>query len=123
MWISKQPRQLDRTALRRRTLDAFGLAVALAFLPELLGARTGVVLEPHPGWIAVLILAARYGSGGLFTGLLAAAGAVGIGSAGAGAGLMAPWSRLDSGPNLIAVGACLAGSGIASWHLRRQADV
>ncbi|TMQ56945.1 MAG: hypothetical protein E6K76_11890 [Candidatus Eisenbacteria bacterium] len=122
MWIS-EPRHLDRPKLRRRALDAFGLAVALAFLPELVAARAGVVLEPHPGWIAVLVLAARYGSGGLFTGLIAAAGAVGIGSAVAGAGLVTSWSRLDSGPNLIAFGACLAVSGIASWHLRRQADL
>src|SRR3989442_15433700 len=80
-------RQLGRQvapALRRRALDVFGLAVALAFLPELAAARAGVVLEPHPGWIAVLVLAARYGSGGLFAGLIASTGAVGIGSAGAG---------------------------------------
>ena len=123
MWISKQLRHPDRPAPRGRALDTFGLVVALAFLPEFVGARAGVVLQPHPGWIAVLVLAARYGSGGLFTGLIAAAGAVGIGSAVAGSGLVASWSRLDSGPNLIAFGACLAVSGIASLHLRRQADL
>jgi hypothetical protein len=32
-------------------------------------------------------------------------------------------SRLDSGPNLIAFGACLAVSWVASWHLRRHADL
>jgi len=103
--------------------EAVGLAGALAFLPEVVGARAGAVLEPHPGWIAVLLLAARYGSGGFFAGLGACAVAVGIGSTVAGTGLMTRWSRLDSGPNLIAFGACLAVSWIASWHLQRQAGL
>jgi len=103
--------------------ETVGLAAALAFLPEVAAARAGAVLEPHPGWIAVLLLAARYGSGGFFTGLVACAVAVGIASTVAGTGLMTRWSRLDSGPNLIAFAACLAVSWIASWHLRRQADL
>jgi len=107
----------------RHALDAFLLALTLAFLPEVAGTRAGVVLDPHPGWIAVLVLAARYGSGGFFAGLVAAAVAVAIGSAVAGNGLAAAWSRLDSGPNLIAFGGCLAVSWVASWHLRRQADL
>src|SRR5258705_8558741 len=89
MWIARQPRRqvptdAARPTLRRRVIDAFALAFALAFLPELFAARAGAVLEPHPGWIAVLVLAARYGSGGLFAGLIASAAAVGIGSAGPG---------------------------------------
>src|SRR5690242_3286359 len=123
MWISRKSGRRVGPALKTRALDAFGLAVVFAFLPELVGARVGVRLEPHPGWIAVLVLAARYGSEGLFSGLIAAAGAVEVGSAVAGAGLVAPWSRLDSGPNLIAFGACLAISWVGSWHLRRQADL
>src|SRR6058998_2948085 len=108
MSISRQPRRQVGPAPMRRALDALVLAVALAFLPELAGARAGAVLEPHPGWIAVLVLAARYGSGGFFTGLIAAAGAVGVSAAVAGTGLLTSLSRLDSGPNLIAFGACLA---------------
>src|SRR6266850_7365107 len=123
MWISRQAHRHGWPALRKRALDAVGLAVALAFLPELAAARAGVVLEPHPGWIAVLVLAARYGSEGFFAGLIAAAGAVEIGSALAGNWLPTSWSRLDSAPNLIAFGACLAVSWVASWHLRRQADL
>src|SRR5437879_11157325 len=123
MWISERPVRRDEHPLRRLALEAAGLAAALAFLPEVAGARAGAVLEPHPGWIAVLLLAARYGSGGFFAGLGASAGAVGIGSTVAGTELMTRWSRLDSGPNLIAFGACLAGSWFASWHLRRQADL
>ena len=123
MSISRPPGRPIRPALRRRALDAFGLAVVLGFLPELVGARAGVVLEPHPAWIAVLILAARDGSGGFFAGLIAAAAAVAVGSEIGGSGLAASWSRLDSGPNLCAFGACLIVSWVASWHLRRQADL
>jgi len=123
MWISRHPSRHVRPALRRRALAAFGFASALAFLPEFAGVRAGTVLEPHPGWIAVLVLAARYGCGGFFAGLIASAGAVGVGSAIAGSGLMASWSHLDSGPNLIAFGTCLTVSWLASWHLRRQADL
>jgi hypothetical protein len=122
MRISRPGRQA-RPALRRRALDAFGLAVAFALLPELAGPRYGAAFEPHPGWIAVLVLAARYGSGGFFTGLIAAAAAFGIATAVAGTGLVTSWSRLDSGPNLMAFGACLTVSWFASRHLRRQADL
>jgi hypothetical protein len=69
------------------------------------------------------VLAARYGARGLFAGLRSAAGAIGIGSAIAGGAPVTAWSRLDSGPNLIAFGACLAVSSVASWHLRRHADL
>lgn len=123
MWISRESGRQTQPTLKRRVLDAFGLAMAFALLPQLVATRAGAVLEPHPGWIAVLVLAARYGGGGLFMGLIAAAGAVGIGSVVAGPGLVAPWSRLDSVSNLIAFGTCLAICSIASLHLRRQADL
>ena len=122
MWISSQVGPLLRPASRRRALDAFALAVVFGLLPELARSR-GVVLEPHPVWIAVLILAARDGSGGFFAGLIAAAAAVAAGSAIAGTGLAGPWGRLDSASNLIAFGACLMISWVASWHLRRHADL
>ena len=111
------------SALRRRALEAVGLAGLLAFLPELARARSGPALEPHPGWIAVAILAARDGSAGFFAGLVSVVCAVGIGSAVGGAGLAATFARFDSGPNLIAFGTCLTVSWVASWHLKRQADL
>jgi uncharacterized coiled-coil protein SlyX len=123
MWISRRPDHPALPGLRRLALDALGLAVALGFLPELAAGRAGVVLEPHPAWIAVLILAARDGSGGFFAALIAAAAAVGAGSAIAGTGLATSWSRFDSGPNLITFGACLTVSWVASWHLRRHVDL
>ena len=104
-------------------LEAIVLAIALGFLPELAAARSGARLEPHPGWIAVLILAARYSDRGLFAGLGAAAAAVEAGAVSGGAGLAATWSRLGSTPNLIAFGACLIVSWIAAWHLRRAEDL
>jgi len=120
MWTSRRP---GPTGPRRLALDAIGLAVALAFLPELAAVRAGAVLDPHPGWIAVLVLSARYGGGGLFMGLLAAATAVGTGSAAAGTALGSSWSRLDSGPNLVAFAACLAAAWVGSWHLRCQEEL
>src|SRR3989442_5240491 len=122
MWISKQLRHPDRPAPRGRALDTFGLVVALAFLPEFVGARGGVVLQPHPGWIAVLVLAARYGSGGLFTCLIAAAGAVGIGSAGPGPGPLAARGPLHPRAHLIPFRACLPGSQGGSFRFRHHAD-
>ena len=113
----------NRPALRRRALEAVALAVAFALIPEWGRARLGAALEPHPGWIAVLILAARYGVGGFFAGLIAAGIAVLLGSAMNGAGLATLWAPFDSGPNLVAFGACLTVSWVASWHIRRQAEL
>jgi hypothetical protein len=123
MWISRRRGHRAEPTPCARALEALGLAAALALLPELAGARTGIFLEPHPGWIAVIVLAARYGGSGLFAGLIASAGAVAIGSVITGTGIVTSWSRFDSGPNLIAFGVCLAVSWIASWHLRRQEDL
>jgi len=123
MWISRQASRRVRPAVGRQAFDAVGLAAALAFIPELAGARAGAIPQPHPGWIAVLILAARYGHGGFFAGLIAAAVAVGAGAEFAGAGQATAWNGLGSQSNWIACGACLAVSWVASWHLRRQADL
>ena len=122
MWISRDLARKSRPALRRRALDALALAVVFGFLPEL-GRARGFVLEPHPGWIAVLVLAARDGGGGFFAGLIATAAAVTAGSAITGAGLAASWSRLDSAPNLVAFAACLLVSWVGTWHLRRHTDL
>ena len=122
MWTSDQSRQQGRP-LKWRALDACGLAAALGFIPELVEAHSGAVLEPHPGWIAVLVLAARDGSFGFFAGLIAAAVAVALGAVVSGAALATSWSQLDSGPNLTAFGACLVVSWVASWHLRREAGL
>jgi uncharacterized coiled-coil protein SlyX len=87
------------------------------------GTGVKAMLDPHPSWLAVLILAARYGSAGLFAGLVVAAGAVGIASPVTGTDAASTWSRLQSGSNLVALAACLAVSWVSSWHLRARADL
>jgi|SRR5262245_27258593 len=123
MPISK--RTIRRIRWRRfgRAVEALALALVFAVLPELPRVNGGAVLDPHPGWIAVLVLAARYGGPGLFTGLFAAACGIGLGSVIAGAGLAASWGGLESAPNLLALGACLLVSCVTSGHFRRQADL
>ena len=122
MRISRLPRDHAHATLTRRALEAFVLGLAFAFLPELFRS-TDAALDPHPAWIAVVVLAARDGIGGFFAGLTAAAACVGVGSAIGGADLATSWNRLDSGHNLAAFGACLAVSWIGSWHLGRQVDL
>ena len=101
--------------------DAVALAVVFALIPAWAIARAGMVLTPHPGWIAVLVVSARHGGSGFLIGLLVAALAVGLGSAVAGA---APWQgRFDTGPDLIALGACILVSWVASWHVRREEEL
>lgn len=118
MWISDRLRIFVRTSQWVPALTAF----ALAFIPELVRARTGIVLDPHPGWLGVLLLSARSGSGGLLTGVIWAAAGIAVAMAVGDAGLAYAWSGLDTASNLTAFGACLTVSWIASWHLRRYAD-
>src|SRR5688572_360939 len=118
MWISDRVRDQLRIAKWAGPLGAF----ALAFLAELAWARVNVENSPHLGWIGVLLLAARDGTGGLLAGLIAAGGGVATGLAVQRVGLENTGGGLDSGSNLIAFAACLAVSWVASWHLRRHAD-
>src|SRR5262245_49326702 len=108
-------------ALKKRALETLGLAIAFGLVPQLLGARAGAVLAPHPGWIAVLVLAARHGTPGFYSGLFTTGATVVLGSSLAGAGFASPWVYRDAGQDLIAFGACLAVSWIASWQLRMRA--
>ena len=117
MWI------FDRltTVQRRPVWDAIGLAIVFALVPEWVMANTGIVLIPHPGWIAVLVVSARHGSSGFLIGALATAVAVGVGAAVAG---VVPWhGRLDSGLDLVALGACMLVSWVASWHVRHEEEL
>lgn len=107
----------------RRALEASGLAALFALAPVLMRSHRGAMLEPHPAWIAVLVLAARDGSAGLLAGLIACAVAIGAGSLATGAGLMASYAQLASPPNLVAFAACLAVSWVAAWHLRRKEEL
>lgn len=104
-----------------RALEAIGLAAVFSFLPEILSPGDAAAFDPHPGWLAVLVLSARYGSAGFFGGMAAAAALGGLGAAIAGAG--SPWGGLGSERNLMLLGACLIVSWIGSSHNRRQADL
>lgn len=107
----------------RRALAAAALAAGFALVAESVSVRTGLVLAPHPAWIAVMVLGARYGSGGFLAGVAAAAAGVGLGSALSGGDLFATWTGTRGGPDLVALGASLGISWVASTHLRREADL
>jgi len=128
MWTSKVrnstaagPRSGLANVAATRFLEALALAFLFTLVPEWAASRRDAILEPHPFWIAVAILSARHGAGGLLAGVVAGVAAVGIGAALAGADSGISLGRLESAPNLIAFAACLAVSWIASWHLRREA--
>lgn len=104
-----------------RALESLGLAAVFSFLPEILSPGDASAFDPHPGWLAVVILSARYGNPGFFGGMAAAAGLGGLGAVIAGAG--SPWDSLGSERNLIVLGACLIVSWIGSSHNRRQAEL
>src|SRR2546428_9749148 len=120
MWTFDSTGRSARSRRAMRALEALSLAIVFAFLPELPWVNSGVALEPHPGWLAVLVLSARYGSGGFFAGLSSCALAVWAASRIAGTGLADAWGRLDSDLNLMALGASLILARIASCHSRRQ---
>jgi hypothetical protein len=105
-----------------RAAEAAALAAVFAFLPEALQARLGRTLEPHPGWIVVVILGARYGHPGFLAGLVLAAVAAGLGSLISGAPAAA-WIGIGSGADLVAFAACLGITWVASLHLRREAEL
>src|SRR5437667_12816073 len=123
MWTFEKTGRSVRSRRAMRALEALSLAIAFAFLPGLPWVSHGLLLEPYPGWIAVLALSARYGSGGFFAGLTSCALAVCAASSIAGTGLPNAWGRVDSGLNLMALGACLIVAWIASSHSRRQKDL
>src|SRR5437016_4228800 len=112
---------LDRRLRRapwRLVLELLALVAGLGTVQWLVGRQYGRILDPHPSWIAVLVLAARYGGAGLLAGLIGASVAFAIVTSRMGTPFAAAWSAFGSGPNLIAFATCLAVSAVASWHLR-----
>src|SRR5690349_4313046 len=123
MWTSEPDRKPIPSAFARRFLEAAGLAAVFALAPELLRARLAVVVVPPPGGFAVVVLAARYGLGGLLSGVLAVAGAVALGAAIAGTPLLAAWALFHTTPDLFAFAACMSVAWVAAWHVRREAEL
>jgi uncharacterized coiled-coil protein SlyX len=123
MRTSDASRDPAPATLPARLLETTTLAAACALVPELLRPHGVVLPEPHPGWIAVLILSARYGPGGFLAGVAATVAAIGIGAALAGTGAAAALSRIGSQADLYAIGAGLLVSWVAAVQLRRQAEM
>lgn len=123
MWTSSSASTVNAWARLRRPLDATLLALVFGLLPEWIFARAGAVPRPHPGWIAVLLLAARDGRDGCLAGLAATAIALTLGALFAGLAPASALARLSTVPDLVAFAACLLVSWIGSWHLRRHADL
>ena len=96
-------------------MAAFALAVEAA------SVHAGFRLEPHPAWIAVMMMGARHGSGGFLAGVAAAAAGVALGATIAGGGVLPPWHGAGGGSDLVAFGACLGVAWVSSTHLRREA--
>lgn len=75
----------------------------------------------HPGWLLVLLLAARYGSGGLFAGAICAAAGVALASLCAGTGLGPLAARTSALGDLGAVIASAMVAWVADAQRRRGA--
>jgi hypothetical protein len=75
----------------------------------------------HPGWLLVLLLAARYGSGGLFAGAICAAAGVALASLCAGTGLGPLAARTSALGDLGAVVASAMVAWVADSRQRRGA--
>ena len=100
---------------------AAAAAVMLAALlsPVALGLGT---LAPHPVWLAVVALAARYGGRGLAVGAPVAWGALVLAALGLRVGPAIVLDRLSTGPDLCAFAAVVLVSWIASMHERRHVE-
>lgn len=102
-------------------LEALALATVCTLLPGL--ALAPSVLEPDPGWIAVVVLAARYGSIGLLAGALASVGLAALAALATAGNPANTVASLASAGNLISCGACLLVSWIGAGHCRRVREL
>ena len=105
--------------------EAFVVGVVFAGLTALLAPRDlGAGLALHPGWAAVILLSARYGSRGFGFGLLAVWGALALTALALGLGL-GPLAvdASTSVPDLTALVVSVLVAWIASAHERRIADL
>jgi polysaccharide biosynthesis protein PelD len=101
-------------------VSAIAVGVAGLLAPSGLGLTS---LYPHPVWLAVLIVAARYGGRGLTLAVPLAWGALALAAAGLRVSPGAVMQRLSSGADLGALVAAVLVSWIGSGHERRQAAV
>jgi hypothetical protein len=95
---------------------ALSLAAAALFAPGDLGLTT---LHPHPVWLAVVIVAARYGSRGLSVGLPVSWGALALAALAMRISPAVVLARTGSGSDLGALIAAVLVAAVASIHERR----
>jgi len=119
------PAEALSSAPRTRTIALEATAAALVFvgLPALFGVMRGPragALLPNPGWMAVLLLAARYGNRGFLLAVGAAAGVAAMALAGTHVAPPALLVTLESPANLGALAASMVVAWIASQHHRRS---
>ena len=120
MWIFEMFPFERSTSWRRRALEAVVLAVLIVGVPAFAWPRAFAAVEPHPGWLAVLVLSARYGTDGFFLGLGAVSLVGGVVSLITGHALATAWGRLDALKDGAALGASLLVSWVGSWHLQKE---
>ena len=107
-------------ALEALAVAALALGISALLAPADVGMRA---LRPHPIWLAVALMAARYGTRGLVAGLIcgwaltvAAASALGV-------PLAAIEARAASGPDLGALLGVIVIGWVASIHERRAREL
>src|SRR5882724_2384711 len=108
-----------------RTLVSSRVVAREAAAAALLSPRDlGASVAPHPGWVAVMLLSARYGSRGFGLAFLAVSGALTMSALALDIGL-GPLATLasNSAPDLGALVACVLIAWISSGHERRIGDM
>jgi hypothetical protein len=122
MWTSDRaapPRRRDGSRFQP-ILEAIGLSLLFALLPEILLRNEGRILEPHPFWIAILVLSARYGIEGFVSGMGAAFAGAALGSMIASSEASLLPAGIDSPSNLVFLAACMIVSWVGSLHCNRE---
>lgn len=120
MWMPEKFSFERSTSGRRRAVESVALAVLFVGVPELAWTQAMRTVEPNPGWVAVLVLAARYGTAGLCLGLGVVPLVASLLALFTGQSFAAPWARLDALRDGAALGASVLVSWVGSRHLNRE---
>ncbi len=107
-------------ALEALAVAALALGVSALLAPADVGMRA---LRPHPIWLAVAVMAARYGTRGLAAGLICGCALTVAAAAALGVPLAAIEARAASGPDLGALLGVILIGWVASIHERRSREL
>jgi len=122
--VERPQRHAPGSPLRRIATEAVIAAAAAVMLAAVLspvGLGLGI-LVPHPVWMAVVVLAARYGGRGLAVGAPVAWGGLALAALGLRIGPGVVFERLSTGADLCAFAAVVLVAWIASMHERKHVD-